>query len=68
MNHAMADGLDLTPLATVERPPNSLVVVPNVLLEFRVRHGIVIQPQPCQTADAIYHPAEHDVRRLIADF
>lgn len=34
MNHAVADGLDRIPLATVERPPNSLVVVPKVLLEF----------------------------------
>ena len=67
MDYAMADGLDLTPLATVERPPNSLVVVPNVLLEFQVRHGIVIQAQPRQTADAIYYPTEHDVRRLMAD-
>nr|WP_213042023.1 hypothetical protein [Nitrospira defluvii] len=67
MNHAMADGHDITPLATVERPPNSLVVVANVLLEFRVRQGTVSRPQPRLTADAIHHSADHGGRRLIAD-
>jgi len=67
MNHAVADGLDRTPLATVEHPPNSLVMVPNVLLEFRVRQGTVIQLQPRLTADAIHHSAEHGGRCLIAD-
>ena len=59
MNHAMADGHDLTPLATVERPPNSPVVVANVLLEFRVRQGTMLQPLPRQTADAIHHSTEY---------
>lgn len=67
MNHAMTDGLDRAPLATIKRPSNSLVVVPNVRPDFRVRQGTVSRPPPRLTADALHHSADHGGRRLIAD-
>jgi hypothetical protein len=51
----------------LECTPTSLVVVQNLLFEFRVRHGTVFQLQCCLTTDVIHHSADHGVRRLIAD-